>query len=73
MSKTSVTQINRELKRWQTASRKFKTSSQIFHAKIKSGLAIFESKASKDEIRSMQSEMGKLKFSFIILKYIFQC
>lgn len=60
MAKSNLSHIHNELKKWLVASQKLRTTSSILHAKIKSHLAIYETKASREEITQLQSEMGNL-------------
>ena len=50
--------INRDLRKWVTLSEKFKKSSAIVYAKLKSSLVMFEMCADLDEINSVQSQLG---------------
>ena len=59
MSKSQIEKIEADLGRWLAASQKIKLSSTLAYAKIKTQLALYETKASKSEITELQSAIGK--------------
>ena len=56
--KQVVVAINRDLKKWVILSEKFKKSSAIVYAKLKSSLVMFEMAADLEEINNIQSQLG---------------
>ena len=60
--KALFTSLNRDLKKWVDCSEKFKKSSVIIYARIKSGLAMMETHADRDLINRIQSQLGNFKF-----------
>ena len=60
VKKQIISALNRDLAKWVTLSEKFKKSSAIQYAKLKSTLAMFESSADIDELNTVQSQLGNL-------------
>ena len=60
MSNINENQIRKELRKWVVISQKFRTSSVIIEAKLKSHMVVFESKADRNQINQLQSEIGNL-------------
>lgn len=62
--KQIISALNRDLAKWVTLSEKYKKSSAIQYAKLKSSMAIFENNADLDELNNVQSQLG-LSLAFI--------
>ena len=75
MSSSNLNQIVKETKKWLAHSQKFRTSSIIIESKIRGNLAVFEKKATTQQINSLQTDLGKNNLSkldkHIILKSYF--
>ena len=63
--KQIISALNRDLAKWVTLSEKFKKSSAIQYAKLKSSLAMFESTAELEELNTVQSQLGKKAQGYI--------
>ena len=55
-------QIATELQKWKARSRQMKTSSHISYGKIKTSLHALEVIATKEELNSISSDIGKIRF-----------
>ena len=55
-------QIVNELRKWEVASQKLRTSGNIMYGKIRSYLGVLETQASKDEMNKIQSIIGMLSY-----------
>ncbi len=58
MTKAQINMIQRDITKWLTASSKLRITSSIQYGKIKSTLAVFESKATPQEAAALSSELG---------------
>jgi hypothetical protein len=63
MSSINVNQIKKELKKWTILSNKFRMSSVVIEAKLKSHMVVFESKADREQINQLQTEIGNFQNS----------
>ena len=61
--KRIVGSINRDLKKWVNIAGRFKKSSAILQAKLKSSFTQLEAVADLEEINSVQSQLGERKSS----------
>ena len=68
MSSINVNQIKKELKKWTILSNKFRMSSVVIEAKLKSHMVVFESKADEEQINQLQTEIGNFQNSWIQVK-----
>ena len=66
MAKSQIKTMQRDITRWLTASSKLKVTSSIQYGKLKSALAVFESKATAQEISDLTSELGNIIPNYII-------
>ena len=66
-TKSVISTLNRELKRWLVASEKFKKTSAIQYAKVKSALNLLETAADKDTLNKLQGQLGLNFISKLII------
>lgn len=57
-SKSIISTLNRELKRWLVASEKFKKTSAIQYGKVKSALNQLENGTDKETLNKLQGQLG---------------
>ena len=63
MTKAQINMMQRDINKWLSQSSKLKITSAIQYGKIKSAMAVFESKASPEEAAALCSELGNLTLS----------
>ena len=63
MTKAQINMMQRDITKWLSQSSKLKITSAIQYGKIKSAMAVFESKASPEEAAALCSELGNLTLS----------
>ena len=64
-TKRSIQTMNRELKKWVTASEKFKVTETILYGKLKASLMQFQSEANSELLNRIQSQLGMKLFLII--------
>ncbi len=71
MTKTQINMMQRDITKWLGQSSKLKITSSIQYGKIKSAMAVFESKATPEEAAALSSELGNLPSQKDILFLMF--
>ena len=71
ITKAQINMMQRDITKWLSQSSKLKITSAIQYGKIKSAMAVFESKASPEEAAALCSELGNLTLSGVFVLRIF--